>query len=99
MPLLIWMSPSYRQMYAAEAAAVGSNSRKSVATSASVFHTMLSLAGISTNLRADSLSVASSSYKPGERHYLNDHNLPVAIKKILRGDEDFVMFRKMNLKY
>lgn len=98
-PLLIWMSPSYRQMYAAEAAAVGSNSRKSVATSASVFHTMLSLAGISTPLRADSLSVASSSYKPGERHYLNDHNLPVAIKKILRGDEDFVMFRKMNLKY
>ena len=98
-PMLIWMSPSYRQMYAAEAAAVGSNSRKSVATSASVFHTMLSLAGISTPLRADSLSVASSSYKPGERHYLNDHNLPVAIKKILRGDEDFVMFRKMNLKY
>lgn len=98
-PLLIWMSPSYRQMYAAEAAAAGSNSRKSVATSASVFHTMLSLAGISTPLRADSLSVASSSYKPGERHYLNDHNLPVAIKKILRDEKDFAMFRKMGLKY
>lgn len=98
-PLLIWMSPSYRQMAATEAAAVSSNSRKSVATSASVFHTMLSLAGISTPLRADSLSVASSRYKPGERHYLNDHNLPVAIKKIMRDEEDFAMFRKMRLKY
>lgn len=98
-PLLIWMSPSYRQMAATEAAAVSSNSRKSVATSASVFHTMLSLAGISTPLRADSLSVASSKYKPGERHYLNDHNLPVAIKKIMRDEEDFAMFKKMRLKY
>lgn len=98
-PLLIWMSPSYRNMFAAEAAAIGSNSHKSVATSASVFHTMLSIAGISTPLRADSLSVASSRYKPGERHYLNDHNLPVAIKKIMRDEEDFVMFRKMRLKY
>lgn len=60
---------------------------------------MLSLAGISTPLRADSLSVASSMYKPGERHYLNDHNLPVAIKKILRDEKDSAMFRKMGLKY
>lgn len=98
-PLLVWLSPSYRQMFAAEANAVGSNSRKSVATSASVFHTMLSLAGISTPVRADSLSVASCRYKPGERHYLNDHDLPVAIKKIMRDKEDFAMFRKMHMKY
>lgn len=98
-PLLVWMSPSYEQLCPAEAAALRANSRKSVATSASVFHTLLSLAGIATPLRVDSLSVASSSYKCGERHYLNDHNLPVPLKKIMRGEEDFAMFRKMGLRY
>ena len=98
-PLLVWMSPSYEQLCPAEAAALRANCRKSVATSASVFHTLLSLAGIVTPLRVDSLSVASSSYKCGERHYLNDHNLPVPLKKIMRGEEDFAMFRKMGLRY
>lgn len=98
-PLLVWMSPSYEQLCPAEVAALRANSRKSVATSASVFHTLLSLAGIVTPLRVDSLSVASSSYKCGERHYLNDHNLPVPLKKIMRGEEDFAMFRKMGLRY
>lgn len=98
-PLLVWMSPSYEQLCPAEAAALRANSRKSVATSASVFHTLLSLAGIATPLRVDSLSVASSSYKCGERHYLNDHNLPVPLKKIMRDEEDFAMFRKMGLRY
>lgn len=98
-PLLVWMSPSYEQLCPAEAAALRANSRKSVATSASVFHTLLSLAGITTPLRVDSLSVASSGYRCGERHYLNDHNLPVPLKKIMRGEEDFAMFRKMGLRY
>ena len=98
-PLLVWMSPSYRRLCPAEAAAIRANSRKSVATSASVFHTLLSLAGITTPLRVDSLSVAGSGYRCGERHYLNDHNRPVPLKKIMRDEEDFAMFRKMGLRY
>lgn len=98
-PLLVWMSPSYRRVCPAEAAALRANSRKSVATSASVFHTLLSLAGITTPLRVDSLSVAGSGYRCGERHYLNDHNRPVPLKKIMRDEEDFAMFRKMGLRY
>lgn len=98
-PLLVWMSPSYRRLCPAEAAALRANSRKSVATSASVFHTLLSLAGITTPLRVDSLSVAGSGYRCGERHYLNDHNRPVPLKKIMRDEEDFAMFRKMGLRY
>lgn len=98
-PLLVWMSPSYEQLCPAEAAALRANSRKSVATSASVFHTLLSLAGITTPLRVDSLSVAGSGYRCGERHYLNDHNRPVPLKKIMRDEEDFAMFRKMGLRY
>lgn len=98
-PLLVWLSPAYRQMCPAEAAALKGNSRKSVATGASVFHTMLSLAGITTPLRVDSLSVANGSYRCGERHYLNDHNRPVTLRKMMRDEEDFAMFRKMGLKY
>lgn len=98
-PLLVWVSPAYRRLCPAEAAALRANSRKSVATGASVFHTLLSLAGVTTPLRIDSLSVASRSYRCGERHYLNDHNLPVPLRKIMRDGEDFAMFRKWGLRY
>ena len=54
---------------------------------------MLQLAGIKTRYRRDSLSVASSFYTPGRRHYLNDHNRPVTLDKTGMDDEDFEMFR------
>lgn len=97
-PFIIWTSDSYRRAFAPVDAALRANRRKSVAGSASAFHTMLGLAGIETPYRNDSLSVASSLFTPSRRMYLNDHNEPVPVDKILRDKEDFVMLDKIKAK-
>lgn len=78
-PLLVWLSAGYASAYPDVAANLRHNSRKHVATSASVFHSLLGIAGITTPYRRDSLSVASGCYAPGARLFLTDRNRPVSI--------------------
>lgn len=94
-PFIVWTSDAYRQTCASETAALIANRRKRVSNSESAFHTMLGLAGIETPSRNDSLSVASRMFKPSGRMYLNDHNEPVPVNKILRDKADFIMMRKI----
>ena len=96
-PLMVWMSPRYRQAYAPVEAALRGNSAKRVATSASVFHTMLTLAGIDTPLRRDSLSVADTRFTVTPYLYLDDHNRAVPVTKLLRSEKDFEMFKKKGI--
>ena len=81
-PFLIWMSEAYRKGYPVQYEAVCMNREKPVAGNASVFHSMLSLGGIQTDYKEDSLSVASKRYVTRPRYYLNDHNLPKLLDKI-----------------
>lgn len=78
-PLLVWTSESYAREYAPVVDAMKSNLNKGVQTSASVFPTMLSIGGISTKARVDSLSLTNRSYRMGTRLYLNDHNHAVPL--------------------
>ena len=96
-PMLVWTSAAYRQAWPQEAASLAANRTKPVATSASVFHTVLGLAGIATPLRDDALSVASRRYAPRPLIYLNDHNRAVPLHKILRSEKDFEMFGKKGI--
>lgn len=84
-PLIAWLSDSYREDYPSTDVALRDNSRKRVITSASVFHTMLDIAGISTPVLIDSLSVASPGYKPCPYNYLSDRNIPVPVNEIIIG--------------
>lgn len=92
-PFIIWTSRQYVRDFPETARAIAANRTKTVENSVTTFHTMLQLAGIKTRYRRDSLSVASSFYTPGRRHYLNDHNRPVTLDKTGMDDEDFEMFR------
>ncbi|MCM1078110.1 MAG: lipid A phosphoethanolamine transferase [Bacteroidales bacterium] len=98
-PFLIWTSPAYRRSFPETEENLHGNSRKSVASNAAVFHTMLSMAGIATPYRNDSLSVASGRYTEMTRHYLNDHNKPVALDKIGLDKEDIDMLRHSGMRY
>lgn len=98
-PFIVWLSDAYSRLAAGECEALRRNSRRSVASSASVFHTLLGMAGISTPYRNDTLSVASQLYRSAERHYLNDHNLPVPVSEIVTDEEDVRMFRHMGVAY
>ncbi|WP_253952352.1 phosphoethanolamine transferase [Xylanibacter muris] len=79
-PFIIWMSPEYIDSYPSVYTNAKANSHKHVATSASVFHTMLHISGISSPLRRDSLAVTSRSYTPKPYRYLSDHNTPIILK-------------------
>lgn len=87
-PLIIWTSPAFRNSCPDIVYALKSNHKKNVSTSASVFHTLLSIGGISTRYRSDSLSLASPAYHSGERYFLNDHNRAVRLDKIGMDKED-----------
>jgi glucan phosphoethanolaminetransferase (alkaline phosphatase superfamily) len=97
-PFIIWTSDAYRHAYTQESSALLANQHKSASNSKSTFHTMLGLAGIETPYRNDSLSLASRRFIPTDRIYLNDHNKPVPVNKILRAKEDFIMMDKINTK-
>lgn len=94
-PFLIWTSAAYRRSCAPETAALLANRHKNVSNSESAFHTMLGLAGIETPYRNDRLSVASRQFTPSAPTYLNDHNEPVPVSKILRDREDFIMMKRI----
>lgn len=93
-PLMVWLSDSYRSAYPSVVSALSANCHKTVQTSESVFHTMLSLAGIATPYRVERLSVASPSYVCSPVRYLDDHNRPVDYSQLGLDYEDFVMLRR-----
>ena len=96
-PLIVWTSDGYRQRYATVTASLTANRTKRIATSASAFHTMLTIAGIDTPLRNDSLSAASPLFTVKPYVYLNDHNRAVPVTGLLRSEKDFEMFKEKGI--
>lgn len=83
-PLIVWLSDSYRQSFPDTGIALQNHSNMQAVTSTSVFHTMLDIAGIDTPIKADSLSLASPNYKPQPYNYLSDRNIPIPVLDIMR---------------
>ena len=81
-PLIIWTSPAYRSDCSGIVRALNTNRKKSVSTNTSVFHTLLSIGGISTRFLSDSLSLASPDYQPSKRYFLNDHNRAITLDEV-----------------
>lgn len=82
-PLIAWTSPTYRIRHAELAQSLISNSHKQ-AESNSVFHTLLSLGGVATQYRNDSLSLASPAYTPHRRLFIDDHNKPLSYPECMQ---------------
>ncbi len=78
-PLLVWTSPEYAAQHASVVSGMKRNIKKGVQSNASVFPTMLSIAGIEAKARVDSLSLTNPAYRLGTRHYLDDHNHAVPL--------------------
>ena len=83
-PLLVWISQQYGQHYPDVVNAMQSNIHKGVESNASVFPTMLSIAGIRAKACTDSLSLTNRAYRLGTRYYLNDHNNAVPLSTLLK---------------
>lgn len=83
-PLLVWTSEQFDRQYPQVVNAMRGNLRKGVESNASVFPTMLSIAGIRAKACADSLSLTNRTYRLGTRYYLDDHNHAVPLSTFLK---------------
>lgn len=72
-PMVLWMSPQYRRAHPHDWDAARANASRDVSSSASLFHTVLDLARVTTPYWRQSLSLTAPNYAPGPRYYLNDY--------------------------
>lgn len=79
-PLLVWLSDDYRKAYPNIALQLEKNKQKPVATSRSVFHSLLKIGGIKTPLYCPEFTPADPSYKVLPYHYLTDRNQPISLQ-------------------
>lgn len=95
-PMLVWMSQSYRDAYPAKMANAESMVNASISSTRTAFNTMLDMADISTPYLNKDLSLVSSSYKAPERTYVNDYNecAPLALSGIK--DPDLAKLAQMD---
>ena len=96
-PFITWTSDAYTSAYPSVADNLRANRNKPAGSNASAIHTMLDIAGISTPYLTDSLSLASDKYHVSRRHFINDHNLPVAYDKVGLLPTDIEQFKKHGL--
>lgn len=85
-PLIVWTSPVYRQRHDAITSALHANRHKA-AESNSVFHTLLTMGGVTTSYRNDSLSLASPIYTSHRRLFIDDHNQPRTYRECMTEED------------
>ncbi len=92
-PLIVWTSPFYRQRHGAITSALDANRHKA-AESNSVFHTLLTMGGVTTSYRNDSLSLASPIYTSHRRLFIDDHNQPRTYRECMMQEDLKLMEEK-----
>lgn len=93
-PMVAWMSSKYNDEYPEMFNAAQSNKDKDISSSASLFNTMMDMAGIKSNYADKSKSLVSHCYKTPARVYLNDYNEQVNLKRAGLRETDFEQLRK-----
>ena len=94
-PLIVWTSPIYRQRHDAITSALDANRHKA-AESNSVFHTLLTMGGVTTSYRNDSLSLASPTYTSHRRLFIDDHNQPRTYRECMT-EEDLKLMEEKHI--
>lgn len=94
-PLIVWTSPTYRQRHDAITSALDANRHKA-AESNSVFHTLLTMGGVTTSYRNDSLSLASPTYTSHRRLFIDDHNQPRTYRECMT-EEDLKLMEEKHI--
>ncbi|MCH5328905.1 MAG: sulfatase-like hydrolase/transferase [Coprobacter sp.] len=97
-PLVLWMSEGYKKAYPSCVEQALANRDKAISTR-NVFHTVLSLGGIHTFCREDSLSIVSPCFKETARYYLDDHNRARTLDEIGLTAEDFEQFGRAGIRH
>lgn len=78
-PMVMWMSEGYRCAYPDRYAALRANAARNVSSSRSVFHTLLSAAGVAAPCLRPDAALTSASYTEPRRVFLNDYDEAVPL--------------------
>lgn len=97
-PMLAWVSDRLNGERPGLLKNMQANRRKPVASSASMFHSMLGIAGISTRYKADTLDISSERLHSAPRRYLNDHNKALPLSKTGLTEKDLRMIESAGRK-
>ncbi|WP_255491184.1 lipid A phosphoethanolamine transferase [Dysgonomonas sp. 520] len=92
-PMLVWFSDNYKNVFPEKAATAILNKDKPVATN-SVFHTLLDIASIQTDYLEHDLSLVNREFKVKKRMYLDDHDQPIFFYQANLKKEDKMMIEK-----
>lgn len=80
-PFIIWTSDEYDQAHPEKAETIRKNRNRNISSSRSVFHTLLSLAGVAAKCYDPEAAVCEKCYSEPRRKYLNDYNEGVALEE------------------
>lgn len=97
-PYICWFSEEYKSLNREKYERVRDNAALPVSTN-SVFHTMLDVAGIETEVLDLSYALSSGSFRVRDRMYLGDHDSPILFWQIGLKECDFKMLDKWNIAY
>lgn len=79
-PMILWMSKSYRNRYPQKWINAYAHRDLNVSTSESITNTMLDIAGIETRYSDMTKAVSHASYSEPGRRYINDHNEAIGLR-------------------
>ncbi|MDH6308803.1 glucan phosphoethanolaminetransferase (alkaline phosphatase superfamily) [Dysgonomonas sp. PFB1-18] len=96
-PMLMWFSPAYNEVYPQAIANAEKNESKPIASNA-VFHTILDMANIDTEYQNPDLSLLNPDFKIATRMYLDDHDDPIPFYNTGLKKEDMIMMEKRKIQ-
>lgn len=94
-PFLVWVSDEFASGHPSITRALAKNKMLNIASTSSLFHTVLDIAGVKTPFYDATYSVASPQFREHKRYYLNDYNEDVPLKKSGLRQQDFEMLTRM----
>lgn len=96
-PMVMWMSPAYRSAFPEKHMAAMANRSKNIASSRSVFDTVLSVAGITSAHSRPTRAITESTFREEPRTYLNDYNEGLLLDASGLHSEDFEMLARKDI--
>lgn len=97
-PYLIWFSEKYQQAFPQKYAMAQIREKTPISTN-TVFHTMLDLASVWTNLSDSTKAITHKCYQICDRMYLDDHDDPIPFWELDLKKQDFEMFDRWEIAY
>lgn len=96
-PFIAWMSDEFRDSHPELIKALSRNSGKNIASTSSLFHSILDMTGVHSPFYDPTLSLFSDKFTEKPRIYLNDYNEAVPLSKSGIRKEDDRILKSKNL--